>query len=239
MANIDYDWTDNDKQDAKLVDYNIGTPHEDEDLSTRNNIQVMRRLFHMFNGCAIATLYLISFSHTQMIHLLGLLVSALYIFEQIRINYPEKAAKFLPMTRFIIRAEEQLKESAMVPFGIAVLLTIITFPKPMAIVGIYTLAIADPMSAIIGIRFGKHKIVANRSIEGSLAFFVVTFVASFAVMSGYLGGVGFLSFIISFSLAFFCALFEMIPLKIDDNITIPLFTASTLWIICATLGVSL
>ncbi len=145
------------------------------ELPTRKNLQLVRRLFHMGAGITIASLYWFTFSHQAAIHTLGLVACLLYVMEQVRINYPEMAARFLPLSKFVMRAEEQLKESAMVPYVFAVLLTIITFPKPLALIAIYTLAIADPLSAIIGIRFGKHKIVSHKSIEGSLAFFVHIF----------------------------------------------------------------
>lgn len=51
----------------------------------------------------------------------------------------------------LFRAEEQFKESAMTPYAIAILLTLLTFPKTLALIGIYTLAIADPLSAVVGI----------------------------------------------------------------------------------------
>lgn len=234
---IDYSWENNEKAlDELYQTINVKDEQKDE-LPSRHNMQITRRLFHMFNGFSIATLYLISFSHSQMIHFLGTLACMLYLFEQIRINYPETAARLLPFTKLIMRAEEQLKESAMVPYAMAVLLTIITFPKHIALVGIYTLAFADPLSAIIGIRFGKHKISPTRSVEGSSAFFLSTFVVSLIVLAGYNSGFDATVFLVSALLGLFCALFDLIPLKIDDNLTIPLFTAVSLWTICTVFGV--
>ena len=43
------------------------------------------------------------------------------------------------------RAEEQVREAAMTPFAIAVLLTILAMPKLAALIAIYTLAVADPV----------------------------------------------------------------------------------------------
>lgn len=238
MNNIDYSWTEVKEnelaEDIKVE--NTSTDNKDQ-LSTRHNIQLARRIFHMFNGGAIATLYLISFNHSQMVHFLGTIACILYVVEQVRVSYPETAAKLLPFTRFIIRAEEQLKESAMVPYAMAVLLTIVAFPKHIALVGIYSLAFADPLSAIVGIKWGKHKISDTRSIEGSLAFFISIFLVSFLILSGFAGSIGFLTFIISFVLAGICAIFDLIPLKLDDNLTIPLFTSAVLWLICSVLGV--
>ena len=190
----------------------------------------------MGNGVAIATLYWISFSHAQMLHFLGTAACLLYVFEQVRINYPEKAQKLLPFTKFVMRAEEQLKESAMVPYCFAVLLTIITFPKAIALVAVYTLAIADPLSAIIGIKYGKRRLVSHKTLEGSAAFFISTFVVSMTVLSIFYGSASGLVMLVSLLIAFLGSAFEMIPLKLDDNLTIPLFTSFVLWILCETMG---
>ena len=244
MQNIDYSW----EKDESLTSHNSDANSDNIDnleaqafsskikLSSRSNLQIARRLFHMGNGVTIASVYLISLTHQQMIHVLGTILCVLYIVEQIRINYPEMAQKLLPITKFIIRAEEQLKESAMMPYMAAVLLTIITFPKPIALVAIYTLAIADPLSAIIGIKFGKHKIVKHKSLEGSAAFFVATLTCSLIILSGYHGSINGLIVFISIALALLASAFEVIPLKIDDNLTIPLFTAFALWILTESFG---
>lgn len=243
METINYDWDEsnikNDIDDDKVeLKETFGkSAKKEKALPTRQNLQIARRLFHMGNGVAVATLYWLSFSHQQMIHALGTIACMLYVFEQIRIAYPEKAQKFLPMTRFIMRAEEQLKESAMVPYAFAVLLTIITFPKPIALVAIYTLAIADPLSAIIGIKYGKRRIVPHKSLEGSAAFFISTFFITLGVLAIYTGGVGLGVFLVTLAVAFVSSGFEMLPLKLDDNLTIPLFTASILWILCETFGI--
>lgn len=240
MEQIDYSWSE--KNSENIEDIIIDTSSDQTEtgttkLSTRNNLQIMRRLFHMGNGIALATLYLISFSHEQMIHFIGTIACGIYIVEQIRINYPETASKFIPITRFIIRAEEQLKESAMVPYAIALLLTIITFPKNIALVGIYTLALADPLSALVGIKFGTIKIGENRTLQGSMAFFFSTFFSALFVLLSFTEySFGLLVFASCFLLALATTLFDMINIKIDDNITIPLFTSFAFWLICETLG---
>src|SRR5439155_1144948 len=74
------------------------------------------------------------------------------------------------VNRLFVRAEEQVRESAMIPYAIAVLLTILTVPKLAALVAICTLAVADPLAAVVGIRYGRRRIARNRTLEGSLAF---------------------------------------------------------------------
>lgn len=208
-------------------------------LASRKDLQLARRFFHMGTGVTIATLYWFTFTHQQAIHTLGLVACLLYVTEQVRINYPKLSNRFLPISRFFMRAEEQLKESAMVPYVIAVLLTIITFPKPLALIAIYTLAIADPLSAIIGIRFGKTKIVSHKSVEGSIAFFLSTFLVSLGIFTLTLGGFGPIALILAGLIALLTSIFEMAPIKLDDNLTIPLFTATIGWLLCSLFGVML
>lgn len=209
---------------------------ENKVKATRKDLQISRRLFHMGNGCTVATAYLFTLSHKQVIHIMGTCACIFYLLDQIRISYPSLAKKFEKGSKYLLRAEEQLKESAAVPYLIATLLTLLSFPKIVAVASIYTLALADPLSAIIGIRFGKHHIVKNKSVEGSIAFFSATF---FCISTVFIfnGISGFKIWAISFFVALTGTIFEMLPLKIDDNLTIPLFTAFMLWSFCALFGI--
>jgi dolichol kinase len=169
----------------------------------------------------------------------GTIACIVYIADRVRIHYPEVAARVPWLNRLFFRAEEEFKESAMIPYAIAILLTILTFPKPVALIAIYTLAIADPLAAVVGITWGRREIVPDRSIEGMLAFFTATLVVSLAVLGvatsapyPALGGAAFL-------IALAASIFELFPVRIDDNLTIPLFVGFTGWIVCAVLGVSL
>ncbi|MBL6988802.1 MAG: hypothetical protein ISR65_03455 [Bacteriovoracaceae bacterium] len=204
--------------------------------ATRKDLQISRRIFHMVNGSVIATAYNLTLTHKQVVYMLGTGACLLYLFDQIRISYPELSNNFARFTKYILRAEEQLKESAAVPYIIAILLTILSFPKVIALCSIYTLAFADPLSAIIGIRFGKRHIVKEKSVEGSIAFFLTTFLCVLLVFDSYHIN-GWKSWVVAGLVSFMGAGIEMLPLRLDDNLTIPLFTAFTLWIFCSTFGV--
>lgn len=198
--------------------------------ATRSDLQWPRRLFHFGSGVVVAYLYHTFFTHSEAVYLLGFMACMVYIFEQIRVNYPEQAAKFTLYSRYLLRAEEQLKESAQVPYIMGLLLTILSFPKPIAIGAILTLAIADPLSALIGIRFGQRKIGPRKTLEGSLAFFcacTASLLMGFSTihqMHPALIG-------LCLSAALIISLFELIPIKIDDNLTIPLFTGVMTWLL--------
>lgn len=206
--------------------------------ATRNDFQISRRFFHMIMGFSIANAYSSLFTHEQVVYMLGTGACILYLIDQLRIAYPFLAKRFERYTRYLLRAEEQLKQSAAVPYAMAILLTILSFPQVIAVASIYTLAFADPLSAIIGIRFGKHKIKKGKSLEGSIAFLVAAFL-SIALAFYTAGFSGISIWVMAFIVAVFAAIFELFPIKLDDNLTIPLFTAFMLRIVCSIMGINL
>jgi len=206
--------------------------------ATRKDLQLGRRLFHLTNGVVIATAYALLFTHQQVVHIFGTVACLVYILDRVRIHYPEVLQRAPRVNALFFRAEEQLKESAMTPYAIAILLTLITFPKPLALIAISTLAIADPLAAVVGITWGRRHIVPNKSIEGSAAFFAATAAVSMAVLgwataTAVLPRVG-----AALLIGLAAALLELLPLRLDDNLTIPLFVGFAGWIVCGLLGIT-
>lgn len=205
-------------------------------VAGRGDFQLGRRLFHAVNGVAIATAYAVLFTHGQVVHLFGTVACLVYVVDRVRVAYPELMARAPWINRLFFRAEEQFRESAMIPYAIAILLTILTVPKAAALIAIYTLALADPLSAVIGIRWGRHRLAGGKSLEGSGVFFVVTAVAAGTVLAwnaptspGPLVGAALL-------IAAAGTVLEALPLRLDDNLTIPLGVGFASWIVCAWLG---
>ncbi len=206
--------------------------------ASRKDLQLPRRLFHMGMGCFAATFYGFLLTHKQAVYILGTTACCLYVLEQIRISYPEIAKHIKGLNQYLLRAEEQLHESSAIPYAISILLTILSFPKPIALSAILTLAISDPLSALFGIRFGTHKVVSGKSVEGSLAYFVSCFIVIYVVFHYFVPSETYILIWLALICSFAGTLFEMIPLKLDDNLTIPLFTAFSLWILCGLMGIA-
>lgn len=207
---------------------------------TRHDLQLGRRLFHLVNGVSIATAYALLFTHTQVVRVFGTVACLVYIADRVRIAYPEAVARHAAwVNRTFVRAEEQVREAAMTPFAIAVLLTILTVPKLAALIAIYTLAIADPLAAVVGIRFGRRRITHNRSLEGSLAFFAATVtVAALVLRWGTLAVPSSIA-ATSAAIGFVATVCELLPLRVDDNLTIPIFVGFSSWGLAALFGVRL
>lgn len=207
--------------------------------ATRRDLQLGRRVFHVVNGVAVATAYALFFTHQQVVYVFGVIACLVYVLDRVRIAYPELAGRAGWANRLLARAEEQVRESGMTPYAIAVLLTILTVPKAAALVAIYTLAIADPAAAVVGITWGRRRIGPERSLEGSLAFFAVTL----AIAAGVLGGSVDVTWPtlagMAVTIAALAAIGELLPLRIDDNLTIPIAVGFVTWVVAALFGVPL
>jgi dolichol kinase len=138
-----------------------------------------------------------------------------------------------------VRAEEQVRESAMTPFAIAVLLTILATPKPAALIAISTLAIADPLAAVVGIRFGRRRLAPNRSLEGSAAFFAATVAIAAAVLRWSTAAAAWPIAGSAAAIGGVAVANELLPLRVDDNLTIPIVVGFAAWAIPALFGIPL
>ena len=200
-------------------------PADNAPSATRHDLQLGRRLFHVVNGVSTATAYALLFTHEQVIHIFGTIACVVYVVDRVRIAYPEAVARRAAwVNRFFVRAEEQFRESAMIPYAIAVLLTILTVPK---------------RAALVGIQYGRRRIARNRSLEGSLAFFAATLVIAALVLGWGAEAPALAIAGASATIGLGAAMCELLPLRIDDNLTIPLFVGFTTWIIAALFGVPL
>jgi len=116
--------------------------------------------------------------------------------------------------------EHQLTGSSYLMIGAVV--TIWVFPKYHAIFGLLLLGISDSLAAIIGRHYGKHQLF-NKSIEGTLAFFVSSMIVTYFYSP--------IPILYAMIASISATLIEVIPVKLDDNFTIPVFTCTILWLV--------
>jgi dolichol kinase len=113
------------------------------------------------------------------------------------------------------------------PVYAAAALTCLCFAPLCAAAGMAVLMTADAAAALIGRKFGKHKLVNGKSLEGTLAF-VLTGVLAAGVCISAVGVSSLLPYVLpAVILAALAELFQK-QLKVDDNFSIPLVTAGFL-----------
>jgi len=123
--------------------------------------------------------------------------------------------------------------SGIVLYMLMVGLTIIIFPLWIAGCCLVNLSFADGLASMIGQRLGKIKLPWNKdkSWPGTLTFIAVSFLACFLVIN-YLNPMS-ASRMIALSLlaSIVPGIIESLPVKIDDNITVPLITGIILFVL--------
>lgn len=100
-------------------------------------------------------------------------------------------------------------------------------------------AFGDPMASYFGIRYGKDKIIGNKSLQGTMAAFAVCTVI--AALYFYANNLMLERFLIVAPLAgLIGALAEMIPIgNLDDNLTFPILSGSLLWLLFQVYGATM
>ncbi|VVB98385.1 Uncharacterised protein [uncultured archaeon] len=171
-------------------------------------------MLHVFSG-AVFLAFLLLFGRTK---LAALLVATLIVGFLV-INLLMTGIR-VPLADWFIRNFERPQvrfpgyATAWYVSGLLIAATILHSQGEIAAV-ICSLALGDGISAIAGER-GKRKLFYNKekTLEGVAAFFLATLPAVLFV--GWIG--------VPFALA--AAVFESLPLGIDDNFTVPLFGAA-------------
>lgn len=124
---------------------------------------------------------------------------------------------------FLLRDDEKHGYISSNWFLLGCFLTVLLFPKYVAMLGITVLIFGDAFAAIIGVRFGKHKFKNGKSLEGTIGFITVSylFLAAFILLLPDTG----LSFtaaaLISIPIVAVAEIYSK-QIKIDDNLTIPI-----------------
>ena len=111
---------------------------------------------------------------------------------------------------------------------ISAAITILLFPKILAVTGFAILIISDTTAALYGRKYGKIPLF-NKSLEGTLAFIVSALVVIIIVAINVNAPWTF--YLFGFFGAIVSALFEVSSkhLKIDDNLTIPISFCLFMW----------
>lgn len=138
--------------------------------------------------------------------------------------HPEVKAKVMRIFAPIAHPHEYDKINSATWYGVALLLLSL-MPLPLGIVGVAVLGFGDPAAALIGRKYGKIPMPGNRTLEGSLTFFVVgTLAASISLSLMHPLPLA-TNLLVSAAAALAGALGEYLGKYPDDNLSIPLASA--------------
>lgn len=133
-----------------------------------------------------------------------------------RLFIPSFRDKIHPIFASIMRIAEEKKLSGVTYMLAGAWLTITFFDKDIAIIVLLIVSLSDAAAAIVGTSYGKVYLW-DKTLEGSAAFFSTTGLIML-VMRG-------LTLEQMVAGLFTSTLVELLPIPINDNLTLPLITA--------------
>jgi dolichol kinase len=195
------------------------------DQSVRS--EILRKGIHLLS-VVIPVLYFLT-PRTTALLISALLMVLAFAVDLGRYYYPPFAGRFNTIFGRLLRRHESDPGAKRLNGGtyvlIAATLSILIFPKLIAIIAFIILIVSDLAAALVGRMFGRRRFF-GKSLEGSIAFFlsgllVVAATPKFEYLPGeYLIGV--IALIVG-------TVIEALPTDIDDNLSVPLSVGLTMW----------
>ena len=183
---------------------------------------VGRRLFHL-TACSSIPFAAIFLSTTTMVVLLSVLSGTALLVESIRLRMPGLNSRLVRYLKPLLKTEEDREVTGATYIALASLAAFLLFDKPLAITALFFLALGDPVAALVGSRMRGFRLF-GKSPVGTVAFFLVGFAAAAVLSAGD---------VVDFHWALVAgaavaAVVELVPLFVDDNVSIPLISGAAM-----------
>jgi len=187
--------------------------------------ELKRQIFHFLFGIVIVALLLYDFMDKKIILIL-ILIGLLISYATKKVN--------LPVIYELLEEFERKEDIRKFPgkgtlfYLIGIYISLLLFPKDIAMASIMVLALGDSISHLFGLHFGKtkHPFSKTKFIEGTIAGFA----------AGFIGALLFLPWHEAFFASLAAMIVEAIEIKIgtaqvDDNLIIPLVAGTAVWVV--------
>ncbi len=187
-----------------------------------------RKLFRMI-GFLVPLLYLASgqvlsppFDRVPVLAILALFIGTMVFLESWRFRNPKVNRWMFEHFKGFTKDKERERISSTTLFLAAAALTILLFPRGVAIAALLFLTVGDPIAEIVGTRWGRLRILRGKTLEGALAGAGACFLAGVPLLLA--DGLGLTLPVIAIGAAA-AAVTELLPFPLDDNFTIPFGSA--------------
>ncbi len=176
--------------------------------------ELRRKLIHLA-GLFVPAIYGAT-SKEVILLLVGAATVCAFIIEVARLKSQRANEFFFKLINGYARGHEEKKVTGATYYAVAALLTVAFFSERTAIASLLFLTLGDSAAALVGTRYGVHKLF-GKSMEGSAACFLTCSVVGWVILRG-VGLVG----------AAAATLIELVPVPVDDNVRIPLVSGAVM-----------
>lgn len=198
-------------------------------LRDRQDTHLLRKLWHVSLGLfGLLAYYLNDSVDADLVikSTLGLSAAG-FLVETIRLKVPSVNKQILKVMGPFMRSEEKDSYSGLPFYALGVGLSLFLYDEKIAVLSIFFLVFADPISSYFGIRYGRDKIFGNKSLQGATAGYIVCYVITlFYGLIHYGPGLNLMAFAMIAGLI--GTVSELVSIYIDDNLTIPLLSGAGL-----------
>jgi glycerol-3-phosphate acyltransferase PlsY len=181
-----------------------------------------RKLYHLMGGVGLLSLYYLIGRDRALTFYTVLFVTVLGL-DIIRLAIPAVNRFIFKWFSSFIRRNEEHKLTGTAPYILGIGLSLYFYATPIATAAICFLAFGDVAATTIGERYGKIKI-GDKSLEGTTAFAVAALCAGLLLM---FVGVHLLTWVTILG-ALVAAGVELLPLRINDNLAIPIVSGGVM-----------
>lgn len=176
-----------------------------------------RKAIH-YTATLIPLIYYFLVDKRTAIIILGVLTGSIVIAELLRMNIPYLRELYLRLFSDLTRPHEHqnnLTGASYVFLGS--LMVVWLFPKPIAVVALFFLTVGDSTACLVGMSFGRIRILGQKTLEGTLAFIISSLLVTWWIPD--------IPFSVKLIGAGTASVLELIPWRFDDNLTIPSLSA--------------
>jgi len=192
--------------------------------------KLWRRLWHLVGGSLFPILALFIPAPALLISL-GAMTALFVAWEIARFAFPSVNQWMVTHLGVMLKREERFRPTGSTYLLLSSVAVFVLFDRYVAITSVLFLSIGDFMATVIGEKFGRRRIF-DKSLEGSLACLasclliglVMSRTSPVLVLPAAIAG------------AISATLVELLPIPIDDNLTIPLSSAGIMALTAFYLG---
>lgn len=179
--------------------------------------ELLRKSIHLL-GLILPVIYFF-LDKPMMSILVGMLTGIAVTIELMKWFSPRFSDFFFQIFAPMLRIHE--RKGAMTGatyYVISAFLCILFFAKTLAIVCIFFMVLGDLAAALVGRMWGRTRLLGSKSLEGSAACFIVCAVIALVKLHPVIAIIG----------ALVATIVEMLPVPIDDNLTVPLVSGAVM-----------
>jgi len=182
-------------------------------------LQPWRRALHVVGGCGVAWLvYALSPVSAASRWLLGAAFAASLLADLLRLRYAALNRLAFRTSGPLLSPREADRTTGVPWFLLGGFLVLWPRGGAFAVPSLLVLAFADPAASVVG-RIRGRRPLGKGTVEGTAAFFIVAVL----VLSRFVGVT------LALPVAALAALAELLPVRVDDNLTVPVATSVGLW----------